>query len=50
MPFVNSLEAGVHDEAGLLYISNFTVHVAKGFKKGTKCIAKLLISYIKSLI
>ena len=47
--FVNTLVAGVNDEAELLDISECTGHVSKGFKKDGECIAKFFTTHMERL-
>ena len=48
-PFINMLVSGVHNEPGLIYVSDCTEYVAKDFKKGTEHIAKLFFPHMKKL-
>ena len=43
------LEAGVHNESGLLYIAECTGQVSKDFKKDAECISKLFVPRMERL-
>ena len=48
-PFINALIEGVHNEAGLLDIADYSGHVTKGFKKDSERIAKFFVPHIERL-